>query len=141
MTDNEVEHYRATNDSRLAEYSAEVSFSLESYKQLLIVANNSIKYIITVNSGIMIAILAMIGKAFDSDLEITKMFGRSLIPFGLGLILGVISYGSFYLTQYYFDKNADKYNPYHTLSIILVIFCYGLMFYGLFNFVRIFDIL
>ncbi|MBC8205541.1 MAG: hypothetical protein H8E68_00105 [Kiritimatiellaeota bacterium] len=125
------------HQSNLAKYHADVEFDLEEFRAVLRISEFIIRWLIIVSGSACVALLALIGNLWirnDAD-EYILILLRSLRLFGGATIVGLLSAGSFYFTQYY-SRYCDGERPWKTwrsITIGLVLVAIGCLGWGAFN--------
>ncbi len=128
-----MEHYKAQNAANLAQYEAERSRSLESFRSVILTGQAALKSAILINGGASVALLAFLGHIWNTEPPAPVVAGltQSLLFFLIGVLLSAMAAGTTYLTQAFYDGGWDKTGMgINFINILLVVSAYYLYLKG-----------
>lgn len=137
----EIEQYNAVQATSLAEYHAETSIKLETFRSVISCGQSALKSATLINGGAAVALLAFIGHVWGKDLSSLVLNGLSfsLLLFVFGVLCSAIASGTTYLAQAFYDGDWDKTaQTINAISILLVLGSYVLFFLGAYKAYSIF---
>jgi hypothetical protein len=103
---------RQNHERELAHYNAVNSHSIENFRVVLAAGKEAINAAIIINGGAVIAVMSFMGAtAGKQGFNYLMLFAHPLFLFGTGVLLGGVSFGSRYISQFcysYPDKPSVK---------------------------------
>lgn len=128
-----ADHNELQHQSNLAEYNAKIQSLLEQKRTVNIAGQSALKACIFLNAGSAVALLAFIANIWDqpgAD-HIALKIVFSIASFSIGALLGSISTGFTYLSQFAWDMDREKLGYFfNNASNALILMAYNLFIIG-----------
>lgn len=128
LTQADLAHYAAQNETNLAGYRAKVDSDLAMFRSVIEAGQGALKWAIYINGAAAVALLAFLGKIWGEPQKpgLVHYFPDALLFFLSGVLFGSIAAGLTYLTQAFFSKDYKKTGiVFQCISIILVAYTYA----------------
>lgn len=115
--------------------------SIETYKSLIAISQFGLRFVLLINGGAAVAVLAFIGD-LASSVGMLPDVGKALTWYVLGMALGGIALVTSYLTQLVLFNEAKsepsprflkRHQPWLTLSLVLVVLSVVAFVFGSFE--------
>lgn len=82
--------------------------SNDMFNSVITFGQSAVKYMVLINGGACMAILAFIGSIYEKDENLARRLVGSLEGFGAGVLLAALVSGVTYISQGYYAMDRDK---------------------------------
>ncbi|MEZ9923683.1 hypothetical protein AB4365_06470 [Vibrio breoganii] len=128
--------FKAQNDSAIAHSNNVTTSNLEMFKSVIATGQAALKASMVVNGGAAVALLAFMGKIWNStiDANIAYSLSASMKIFCIGVVLGAFATGTTYLSQTLHSlEHSKSANSLNLITVLSVLASYALFIYGAFK--------
>ncbi len=116
----ELEQFKANWEANLSSWKHVRDWELESFKAIIAFANITIRSLLLINGGALVALLAFFGNTWKDSHSVIVLSIPSMKAYLLGLVFAVLVSGVAYIAQHYFTRQQNKAGI--TFQIIAIIF-------------------
>jgi hypothetical protein len=131
-----IELSKLRHESHLTQYKAERELAIELFRSVISSGQHALKTSILVNGGAAVALLAFVSNVWTKTQapQVARALTLSIVYFGIAVLVGAVSTGTTYVTQYFYERSHDKTGlVFHVFTVLLVISSYVLFGLGVFS--------